>query len=68
MGQRTFDLKEVIRDDFLLGIPTHPRCDIEGERKVCPKVHIMIEADQQEPMEEPALPDDDVWGALDDLK
>jgi len=67
-GQRVFDLKEIIRDDFLLRIPTHPRCDIEGEREACPKAHIMIEADQQEPLEEPALPDDDVWGALDDLK
>lgn len=66
-NQRVFDLKEVIREDFLLRIPTHPRCDVEGDREACPKADIMIDAGSQEPMEESA-PSDDVWDALDKLE
>ncbi len=65
--QRIFDLEEVIREDFLLRLPTTPRCDIEGDREKCPKADIYSD-DNQEPLEDEEPPGDEIWGALDDLK
>lgn len=65
--QRIFDLEEVIREDFLLQLPSAPRCDIEGHREKCPKASIYSD-DVQEPLIDERPPADDIWGALDDLK
>ena len=67
-GQRTFHLQEIIREDFLLHLPTHPRCDEDGARKVCPKADFVLDEEEQEPLEESVPPMDDVWNELDKLK
>ena len=67
-GQRVFDLEEIIREDFLLNLPTHPRCDVDGDRDICPKADIITQPEEQEPLAEPPHQKDDVWDALDDLK
>lgn len=66
-GQSSFDLVKVIREDFLLDLPSHSRCDEWIEDRSCPKAHFVVE--EQKPLEEEAQPGDqsDAWGALDQL-
>ena len=66
--QQSFDLAEIIREDFLLDLPSYPRCDELVPGMVCPKAHYVVEI--QKPLEAAAQPDggDDAWGALDQLK
>ncbi len=66
-GQRAFDLSEVVREDTLLLLPSHPRCDEFGATDCCPRAHLLIEG-EQEPIEEVAEKEkaDDTWSALDD--
>lgn len=64
-GQRSFDLVEVIRDDFLLSLPSHARCDELVDGRECPKAGILWE--REESADPPAPERPDVWGALDDL-
>ena len=60
-GREEIDLTEPIREDILLALPAHPRCDMVGG-KVCPGVKRPEEAP---PAGEEAPP---VWAALDQLK
>jgi len=64
-GQKSFDLKEIIREDFLLNLPSYARCDELIEGRECPKANDVeaIEGTTEPPTSERP----DVWGALDDL-
>ena len=66
--QQSFDLAEIIREDFLLDLPSYPRCDELVPGKHCPKAHFVVKI--QKPLEEEAKPEgsDDAWGTLDQLK
>jgi uncharacterized metal-binding protein YceD (DUF177 family) len=61
-GSEEIDLTEPIREDILLALPAHPRCDWDG-RKACPGVQRPPAADTEGGESQP-----DVWGALDQLK
>ncbi len=66
-GQRSIDLKEIIREDFLLGLPQNPRCDDVDEDHICPKSHFIYNAEEiaeEEPFE---VEGPNVWGALDEF-
>ncbi|MEQ1861259.1 MAG: DUF177 domain-containing protein [Chthoniobacteraceae bacterium] len=56
------NLTDTLREDILLALPPHPRCDWSGKRK-CPGVERPPSAGL-----EPAEDRPDVWGALDKLK
>ena len=65
-GQRSIDLKEIIREDFLLNLPANPRCDDAGDDDhVCPKRHFIseVEAPEEEILFEPDSRS--AWGELD---
>jgi len=65
--QQSFDLAVVVREDFLLNLPAHPRCDELVEGRVCPKAALVEEfSDDDEPSAEEERPN--VWGALDEWK
>lgn len=63
-GQRTFDLEQLIREDFLLELPSHPHCDEDGDRDVCPKEHLLGAG--EEAGEKPSS-GNTVWDTLDKL-
>ncbi|MEX2577878.1 MAG: hypothetical protein WD342_02375 [Verrucomicrobiales bacterium] len=65
-GQTSFDLQDLVREDFLLELPTNPRCDELLEDRACPKAHLFQPDDDESPPDEGDRPN--VWGALDDLK
>ena len=58
-GPETVDLTPFMREDLLLNLPAHPRCDKDGNR-VC-------EATQPETVEQDVRRKSD-WSALDKLK
>jgi uncharacterized metal-binding protein YceD (DUF177 family) len=58
-GPETVDLTPFIREDLLLNLPAHPRCDKDGNR-VC-------EAKRLETVEQDTTRKPD-WSALDKLK
>lgn len=58
-GPETVDLTPVVREDILLNLPAHPRCDRDGGR-VCKASHMEIS-------EQDAKRESD-WSALDKLK
>ena len=60
-GAETVDLTEPIREDILLALPPHPRCDWNGEQTCKGAFPTGTEA------EETAL-NREVWDALDQLK
>ena len=62
-GKEEIDLTEPIREDILLALPAHPRCDWNGER-VCPGVHRQAPP----PVSEAEDSSRDVWSALNQLK
>lgn len=66
--QQSFDLAEIIREDFLLDLPSHPRCDELVPGKLCPKANYVVKI--QKPLEDEEKPEgsDDAWGTLDQLK
>lgn len=66
--QQSFDLAEIIREDFLLDLPSYPRCDELVPGKLCPKAHYVVKI--QKPLEEEAKSEgsDNAWGTLDQLK
>jgi uncharacterized metal-binding protein YceD (DUF177 family) len=66
-GQRTIDLKEIIREDFLLGLPPNPRCDDADDGHVCPKGHFVTLADEAEEEDPLEAGGPNVWGALDEF-
>ncbi|MEM1440853.1 MAG: hypothetical protein AAGF67_00825, partial [Verrucomicrobiota bacterium] len=66
-GQSSFDLDQIIREDFLLNLPENLRCDELLEDKICPKAALVDEVIESA-KEDPDAPDTgDVWKALDDL-
>lgn len=62
-GKEEIDLTEPIREDILLALPAHPRCDWNGER-TCPGVHRQAPP----PVSEAEDSTRDVWSALNQLK
>lgn len=60
-GAETVDLTEPIREDILLALPPHPRCDWNGEQTCKGAFHLSAEAEE-------IAPSSEVWGALDQLK
>ena len=57
------DLTDLLREDIVLALPPHPRCDWSGERH-CPGVKLPQPASPPEDSETSP----DAWGALDQLK
>ncbi len=64
-GQKSFDLMEVIRDEFLLNLPSYARCDELSGGRECPKAEVVAEI--EESTDQPNPDRSDVWGALDDI-
>jgi len=60
-GPETVDLSPFMREDLLLNLPAHPRCDREGGR-VCKA------ARPETVPQEPAAKREHDWGELDKLK
>ena len=61
-GPEEIDLTAAIKEDILLTLPAHPRCDWDG-RKSCPGVPRPAPAESEDSEDRP-----NVWGALDHLK
>lgn len=61
-GSEEIDLTEVLKEDILLALPAHPRCDWDGKRK-CPGVQRPAPAESSEGEDRP-----NVWGSLDQIK
>ena len=57
----TVDLTGYLREDIVLALPVHPRCDWDGN-KVCPGPKIMRQVTEDK---EPKAPD--AWAVLDEL-
>jgi uncharacterized metal-binding protein YceD (DUF177 family) len=57
----TVDLTPYLREDIVLALPAHPRCDWDGSR-VCPGPKIPQQVTEEK---EPSQPD--AWAALDEL-
>jgi uncharacterized metal-binding protein YceD (DUF177 family) len=57
----TVDLTAYLREDIVLALPAHPRCDWDGSR-VCPGPKIPRQVTEEK---EPSQPD--AWAALDEL-
>jgi uncharacterized protein len=58
-GPETVDLTPFIREDLLLNLPTHPRCDRDGNRVCAAKQPVTVEQDTKRKLD---------WSALDKLK
>jgi uncharacterized metal-binding protein YceD (DUF177 family) len=58
-GPETVDLTPFIREDLLLNLPAHPRCDRDGNRVCKAKQPKTVEQDTQRKSD---------WSALDKLK
>jgi uncharacterized metal-binding protein YceD (DUF177 family) len=62
-GAEEIDLTEPVREDILLALPAHPRCDWDGIR-ACPGVA----RPAAEPSAEAEAPSRETWAVLDQLK
>jgi uncharacterized metal-binding protein YceD (DUF177 family) len=60
-GPEVVDLNPYLREDILLNLPAHPRCDREGGRK-CPVAEVAAPATEADGKRTPD------WSALDKLK
>jgi uncharacterized metal-binding protein YceD (DUF177 family) len=58
-GPETVDLTPFIREDLLLNLPAHPRCDRDGNRVCKAKQPVTVEQDTRQQSN---------WSALDKLK
>jgi uncharacterized protein len=58
-GSELVDLTDVVREDILLALPTHPHCDWD-EKTVCPGPQDLVEKQE--------LEGSNAWDALDELK
>ena len=66
--QRSFDLAQLIREDFLLELPASPFCEDLVEGRTCPKADLVDEVNEEEAAQPEEEPDrTDVWNALDEL-
>jgi uncharacterized metal-binding protein YceD (DUF177 family) len=63
-GSETMDLTPHLREDILLVLPSHPRCDADGLRQ-CPA---NFPSAPGGPLSEEVIPDSSAWNALDQLK
>ncbi len=63
-GVELVDLTGMVREDILLALPPHPRCDWDG-RRVCQGASLRSTT---EAASEPLSDTRDAWGALDQLK
>ena len=66
--QETFDLETLVREDFLLNLPSHPRCDEFVEGRVCPKADLVEEFSEETSESDPEESRPNIWGALDEWK
>lgn len=66
-GQRSFDLAQVIREDFLLELPASPRCDELVAGRICPKAEEIERVHEQAEENEEEGDRPDPWSALDSL-
>lgn len=66
--EESFDLGEIVREDFLLNLPTHPRCDEYVEDRVCPRADLIDEFVDDAPQNADDSSGSDAWSALDDWK
>jgi uncharacterized metal-binding protein YceD (DUF177 family) len=58
-GPEMVDLTPFIREDLLLNLPAHPRCDTDGNRVCKAKQSKTVEQDTKRKLD---------WSALDKLK
>ena len=58
-GPEMVDLTPFIREDLLLNLPAHPRCDTDGNRVCKAKQSKAVEQDTKRKLD---------WSALDKLK
>ena len=65
-GPEMVDLSPFMREDILLNLPAHPRCDAEGMRK-CKATAKLRDAGQEDRQGRAAKREHD-WGELDKLK
>lgn len=65
-GQRAFDLQQIVRDDLLLLLPASPQCDELIPDRVCPKAHLLAEAEDRREREAETEGGSEVWKGLDD--
>lgn len=66
--QESFDLETAVREDFLLNLPSHPRCDEYIEGRVCPKAGLVEEFSGDDAADAAETGRPGVWGALDGWK
>jgi DUF177 domain-containing protein len=65
-GPETVDLSPFMREDVLLNLPAHPRCDANGTRKC--KVTAKLSDVSQEDRQRRAAKREHDWGKLDKLR
>lgn len=65
-GPETIDLSPFMREDLLLNLPAHPRCDADGTRKC--KVAAKLRDVSQEDRERREAKREHDWAKLDKLK
>lgn len=65
-GQRSFDLTQLIREDFLLLLPASPQCEELVPGRICPKAALLEEAELEREREETEEKESDAWNALDE--
>lgn len=65
--QRSFILEEVIREEFILNLPEHLRCDELIEGHVCPKAELVDQVLESAESDDESGGNPDAWKALDDL-
>jgi len=58
------DLTDFIREDILLSLPPHPRCDVDGARQCSATFPTAPGA----PLTEESIADSSAWNVLDELK
>jgi len=65
-GPETVDLSPFMREDILLNLPAHPRCDADGDHKC--KANLKRPITAEEEREQQAAKRERDWGELDKLK
>ncbi|MGC1480388.1 MAG: hypothetical protein WA771_07785 [Chthoniobacterales bacterium] len=63
-GRELADLTDELREDILLLLPSHPRCDVDGKRE-CP---VTFRTSPEAPLATERTPRPDAWNALDEFK
>ncbi len=63
-GRELVDLTDTLREDILLLLPSHPRCDVDGNRE-CPAT---FRTAPQAPLANEPAPRSDAWNVLDEFK